>query len=150
MPSSVHKLLAHGWQIIQKFEPMPIYLTREEAGESTNKEIKKIRKQHARRTSAKASMEDVMTARLVASDPIVASVVFKKRSNKKKEPIEQELLNLMKLPSDKPSAHINSEAPTELEEFDKDSSDDEDAEEEDEELDESEEYCEDVEDDEFC
>eukprot|EP00734_Pompholyxophrys_sp_LG126_P000280 Pompholyxophrys_sp_v1_NODE_85_length_2191_cov_13.368446.p1 type:complete len:611 gc:universal NODE_85_length_2191_cov_13.368446:242-2074(+) len=75
MPSAIHKLLIHGWQIIKELAT-PLYLLSEEAAESSNKEIKKIWKDHARRTSAISSMEDVMIGRLVASDPLISSVIL--------------------------------------------------------------------------
>ena len=51
MPSSVHKILLHGENIIKHFAVLPIGQLSEDAQESRNKDYKKFRLYHARRCS---------------------------------------------------------------------------------------------------
>ena len=50
MPTSLHVLLIHGYQVIQNFS-LPMGMLSEEAQESNNKMLKKNREHFARKTS---------------------------------------------------------------------------------------------------
>lgn len=74
MPSSVHKLLLHGAQIIKYFNIMPIGNLSEEAAEARNKDFKSIREHHSRKFCRKATNEDIFNGLLVSSDPYLSSI----------------------------------------------------------------------------
>ena len=58
MPVSMHKLLIHSSQVIQKLE-LPIVMYSEEALESRNKDHKKIRENHTRKCNRQLTMTDL-------------------------------------------------------------------------------------------
>eukprot|EP00733_Pompholyxophrys_punicea_P000584 Pompholyxophrys_punicea_v1_NODE_177_length_2995_cov_22.931633.p2 type:complete len:108 gc:universal NODE_177_length_2995_cov_22.931633:1837-2160(+) len=64
MPSSVHRALCHGGEIVRAF-PISVGLLSEEAAESSNKELRRLRKFHACMNSAINTTADVMNARLI-------------------------------------------------------------------------------------
>lgn len=72
MPTTLHKLLIHGYQIINN-ALLPIGRMSEEAQEAMNKEIRQLREHHAWKGSRKQTMKDICCGLLVASDPIVSS-----------------------------------------------------------------------------
>lgn len=74
MPSSVHKLLFHGAEIIKHFNIIPIGQLSEEASEARNKDFKKIREHHSRKFCRKATNEDIFNGLLVSSDPYLSSI----------------------------------------------------------------------------
>lgn len=74
MPSSVHKLLLHGAEVIKHFNIMPIGKLSEEASEARNKDFKKIREHHSRKFCRKATNEDIFNGLLVSSDPYLSSI----------------------------------------------------------------------------
>lgn len=59
MPSSIHKILIHGLDIIKKAS-LPIGMISEEAQESRNKDRRNFRQQHTRKNSHKNTMEDLI------------------------------------------------------------------------------------------
>ena len=67
MPSSVHKILLHGSDIIQS-TCLPIGQLSEEASESKNKDFKRFRQISSRTCSRTATNEDVLHTLLVSSD----------------------------------------------------------------------------------
>lgn len=68
MPSSVHKLLVHGPDIISFFE-IPIGQLSEEALEASHKEFRRNRLNHTRKASRIYTNIDLMTVLLLKSDP---------------------------------------------------------------------------------
>jgi hypothetical protein len=56
MPSSLHKIIVHGREIIETC-PLPIGLTSEEASEANNKFLRKFRLHHTRKKSWKDGMQ---------------------------------------------------------------------------------------------
>lgn len=74
MPSSVHKLLLHGAEIIRHFNITPIGKLSEEASEARNKDFKKIREHHSRKFCRRATNEDIFNVLLVSSDPYLSSI----------------------------------------------------------------------------
>lgn len=76
MPSSVHKVLVHGCNIIEFFD-LPIGQLSEEALEARHKEIRKIRLYNARKSSRVSNNMDVIKKLVLTSDPELAN--FRKR-----------------------------------------------------------------------
>lgn len=74
MPSSVHKILFHGSEIIQHFLLIPIGILTEEAQESRNKDIKHYREFNTRKCSRISSNTDLLHKLLVSSDPYISSL----------------------------------------------------------------------------
>lgn len=70
MPTTVHKLLIHGPQIIAS-ALLPIGQLFEKAQESRNKDIKKYREGFSQKCSREKTMEDVLNWLLVSSDPYI-------------------------------------------------------------------------------
>lgn len=66
MPTTVHKILMHGPEIISS-SLLLIGLMFEEAHESYNKSIEKFRKDFSRKNSIKQTMEDVFLRLLIMS-----------------------------------------------------------------------------------
>jgi len=73
MPSSVHRILLHGADVILCV-PLPIGMMSEEALEATNKDFRKFRLKHCRKTSRTHPMEDLMNSLLISSDPLITSL----------------------------------------------------------------------------
>ena len=71
MPTSMHKILIHGSQIIES-SLLPIRQMSEEAQKSCNKFIKKFRRDFSRKCSRTKTMEDVICRLLVTSDPLIS------------------------------------------------------------------------------
>ncbi|XP_026326750.1 uncharacterized protein LOC113235304 [Hyposmocoma kahamanoa] len=74
MPSSVHKLLMHGADIIEYFGMLPIGNLSEEASEARNKDFRKYRENHSRKVSRTATNEDILHNLLLSSDPKLTSL----------------------------------------------------------------------------
>lgn len=73
MPTTVHKILIHGPQIIDSLI-LPIGQMSEEAQESCNKYIKEFRRDFSRKCDRAQTMEDVFCRLLITSDPLVCSL----------------------------------------------------------------------------
>lgn len=73
MPSTLHKLLVHGKDIIANFD-LPIGNLSEEALEASHKEIRKNRLTHTRKTSRVHSNQDLINILLLTSDPLISSL----------------------------------------------------------------------------
>lgn len=74
MPSSIHKLLIHGKEIIKHFGMIPIGVLSEDAQESRNKCYKETRRFHSRKCSRYSTNEDVFNYLLYSSDPYISSL----------------------------------------------------------------------------
>lgn len=74
MPSSVHKILFHGSEIIQHFLLIPIGILSEEAQESRNKDIKHYREFNTRKCSRISTNTDLLHKLLISSDPYISSL----------------------------------------------------------------------------
>lgn len=72
MPSSLHKILAHGAAIIDNFNLIPIGKLSEEASESRNKDFRRYRLDHSRKINRKATKQDILNNFLVSSDPYIS------------------------------------------------------------------------------
>lgn len=95
MPTTVHKILIHGPQIVASLL-LPIGQLSEEAQESCNKYIKKSRQDYARKCSRLSNMEDVLNRLLIMSDPLICS--FRKLPKKKLRCLSSEAIALLKEP----------------------------------------------------
>lgn len=95
MPASVHKILLHGSAII-KSALLPIGQLSEEAQESRNKDLKKFRELHTRKTSRISANEDLLNRLLVSSDPLVSSL--RELPKKKLTTFSPEVVGLLKKP----------------------------------------------------
>ena len=99
MPASVHKLLIHGPEVIERFM-LPIGMFSEEAQESRNKDNKHCRLNHARKDSRLHTMQDQFRYLLVTSDPLVSTIIIEgERSKKPKLKMNEDALSLLDMPS---------------------------------------------------
>jgi len=73
MPSSIHKILIHGADIIKNVS-LPVGMMSEEALEARNKDMRNYRLNHTRKTSRINTMEDLMHSLLLTSDPLISSM----------------------------------------------------------------------------
>lgn len=69
MPSSIHKLLIHGADIITHFGMLPIRRLSEEASEARNKDFRNYTENYSRKVSRTATNEDILHTLLSSSDP---------------------------------------------------------------------------------
>lgn len=93
MPQSLHKILIHGGQLINK-AVLPIGLMSEEAQEARHKDSKHFREFHTRKLSRQQTMEDMMHMLLISSDPVISSL--RRKAPKKSDTLPQEVLNMLK------------------------------------------------------
>lgn len=68
MPVTVHKILVHGAQIISRFI-LPVGMLSEEAQETRTKDLRSGRRDHTRKCSRVASMQDLFNRLTLSSDP---------------------------------------------------------------------------------
>lgn len=92
MPSSVHRILLHGKDIIQN-AALPIGSLSEEAQECRNKEYKYYRIHHSRKCSRLATNEDVFHMTMISSDPYISFI--RPEPKKKCIPLKQDTLDLL-------------------------------------------------------
>lgn len=85
MSSTVHKLLIHGADIIEKNDIVPIGTLSEEASESRNKDFRRFREHHSRKISRQDCNQDILNMLVVSSDPFLSANRPKLDSKKKQE-----------------------------------------------------------------
>lgn len=95
MPTSVHKILIHGPQIIAS-ALLPIGQLSEDVQEASNKYIKRFCEDFSRKSSRVKNMEDVFLRLLVTSDPYISSL--KKLPQKKFKSLTPEAIDLLVSP----------------------------------------------------
>ncbi|XP_050530607.1 uncharacterized protein LOC126899604 [Daktulosphaira vitifoliae] len=95
MPSSVHKILIHGADVINA-ALLPIGQLSEEAAEANNKEYKKFREHHTRKNTRYNTNEDLIHMLLVASDPYLSSI--RKLPKKPIRELTDDVMSLLILP----------------------------------------------------
>jgi len=96
MPSSVHKILVHGADII-KTVSLPIGMMSEEALEARNKDMRNYRVNHTRKNSRLNTMVDLFNTLLVTSDPLISSISKSTSLHSKKIiKLDDEVINLLK------------------------------------------------------
>lgn len=113
MPQSVHKILIHGADIIEKVS-LPIGMMSEEALEARNKDFRSYRLNHTRKDSRLHTMEDLLHALLVSSDPFITSKSKSTSKYSKKhiqidDEVKQLLLNMNDIPGSLNSDSSDSE-----------------------------------------
>lgn len=92
MPSIVHKILAHGKQIIEN-TILPVGYFGEEGSEARNKHD---RLYYARKMSRQKNLEDVFNRAMDTSDPFISSINLEKTvSRKHKLQLPSEVSNLL-------------------------------------------------------
>lgn len=96
MPTTVHKLLIHGPNIV-RHALLPIGQMSEEAQEACNKYFKKYRDQFARKNFRQETMKDVFGRFLISSDPLVSSC--RKLPHKPLKSLSSEVISLLASPS---------------------------------------------------
>lgn len=94
MSSTVHKLLIHGADIIEKNNIVPIGTLSEEASESRNKDFRRFLEHHSRKRSRQDSNQDILNMLVVSSDPLL-SAQRPKLDAKKKQSFFAETLDLI-------------------------------------------------------
>jgi hypothetical protein len=83
MPSSLHKVLIHGAQIIEN-SILPVGMLGEEASEARNKHYKAYRNEHCRKNNRTVNLHDMFCRLMDTSDPIVSSSSLNLRIRKNK------------------------------------------------------------------
>lgn len=73
MPSSVHRILIHGADIISHVA-LPIGMMSEEALKARNKEFRDLRQNHSLKDNRTNTMQDIMNGLLISSDPLITSL----------------------------------------------------------------------------
>lgn len=80
MPAAVHKVLAHGAEILTNSPPVPLGVFREPVKEENIKEFyKRHRELNSKKCSRQANMKDVFIRVMKISDPLVSSCSLEKR-----------------------------------------------------------------------
>lgn len=97
MPSSLHKILIHGADIIQQFS-LPIGMISEEALESRNKDMRNVREFHTRKISREKTMQDLFQSLIVSSDPVISSISKKSFKHRNSEPLCADVISLLSEP----------------------------------------------------
>lgn len=98
MPSTVHKILIHGGQIIRS-SILPLGMLGEEGSEARNKDYKNFRLHHSRKHSRQVTMEDMFYRLMDTSDPIILNLNVQSRLRMKNRiPIPKEVLDLLDIP----------------------------------------------------
>lgn len=109
MSPTVHKILVHGWQIMNS-SLVPVGCLGENASEARNKYYKSDRKSHARKNSRLNTMADVFYRAMDSSDPLISSICLNKRQNQiKKKNLPQDVIHLLKAVSPPTQKTINSD-----------------------------------------
>lgn len=94
IPPTVHKVLRHGGQIVRHLSELPISFFSEEAQESRNKDYKRFRLYHSRKTARAETTRDVLNNLLVSSDPVISALRRDKEHDKQLIEGVHELLEL--------------------------------------------------------
>lgn len=94
LPTTVHKLLMHGPEIVAN-AILPIGQLTEEAQEARNKDFKRYREHNARKCSREKTNADIFNFFLLSSDPVITS---KRKLQDKKPHLPKEALDLLKSP----------------------------------------------------
>lgn len=95
MPTSVHKVLIHGENVIKYHALLPLGQLSEDAQEARNKDYKSFRYHHARKCSRSSTNEDVFHTLMYSSDPYISSKsVAKSRKIMELDDEAKELLEL--------------------------------------------------------
>lgn len=111
MPATMHKILLHGWEIVQ-YCPVPIGQFSEEAQEARNKEYRRYREHNSRKFNRIATNSDIFNNLLISSDPKISAL--RNKVTPKKNPLSPEALKLLQsLPANPRSSISDTESDTE-------------------------------------
>lgn len=94
MPTAVHKVLIHGFDVIS-VALLPIGMLSEEAQEARNKDFRKYREKRCRKISRQDNCQDLLNIFLTSSDPIISSI--RSVLPKKDSSLNAEVLQLLKV-----------------------------------------------------
>jgi len=95
MPSTLHKILMHGADIIST-SMLPVGILGEEASEARNKDYKNFRQFYSRKHDRKSNLADVFHRTMDTSDVIISSMSLQMRLRQKKLlPIPKEVKDLL-------------------------------------------------------
>lgn len=98
MPSTLHKILMHGAEIINT-SVLPVGMLGEEGSEARNKHYKNYRRFHSRQHSREVNLYDIFYRAMDTSDPIIATVKLNSQINKRKQlSISQDVRDLLHIP----------------------------------------------------
>lgn len=111
MPSAVHRVLIHCKAVLDS-TLLPIGKLSEEAQESRNKDFKRFRQSHTRKTRRSLTNEDLIHHLLVSSDPVISSL--RAKWNSPHLDLEEDAKNLL---SSSPNA-INIDSESEQQSYD--------------------------------
>lgn len=106
MPSSVHKILIHGADVIGSLV-LPIGQLSEEALESRHKDCRYYREHSTRKIGRKQTIEDLLHALLISSDPLISSI--RPLPQRKSGTLAPEVLKLLKAPEAPERTHSSDE-----------------------------------------
>lgn len=95
MSATVHKVLIHGADIAN-VAIVPIGKLSEEASEARNKDFRKYRESHARKTSRVNNNQDILNMLLLSSDPYISSTRPVLNAARRKE-LSSEALGLISI-----------------------------------------------------
>lgn len=103
MPSTIHKILIHGTQIIST-SVLPVGTLGEEASEARNKDYKSFRQSHARKHNRQANLEDVFLRAMDTSDVVISSIHLDKRIKQKNYfTFPSNVVELFEIPQEEPN-----------------------------------------------
>ena len=109
MPSTLHKVLKHGADIIRAC-PIPIGLTSEEASEANNKFLRRFRLHHSRKRSWREGIKDLFDRLTDISDPVIQELLqASKIRTRARRPLSSNILALLKAPE---ASYMSNEADT--------------------------------------
>ncbi|XP_076285448.1 uncharacterized protein LOC143211552 [Lasioglossum baleicum] len=96
MPSSIHRILIHGSNIIKAFN-LPIGMMSEEPLEARNKDLRRFKENNMRKSSRAAGITDLLHNFLFTSDPLISGILCKqtKLRTHKKTVFENEMKTLL-------------------------------------------------------
>lgn len=94
IPSSVHRVLIHGAEIIA-VSPLSVGKLTEENGEHRNKLIKSDRIAHARHTSRENNLRDIFSRALETSDPLITKLTQDGRKKKVHRDLPDDVKSLL-------------------------------------------------------
>lgn len=89
MPTSVHRVLAHG-EMFMKTLPLPLGKLSEEAAEAQNKYLRRDREMLARKINRIDNLTDIFNRRLICSDPNILHRYTKARAKKTRKLLTDE------------------------------------------------------------
>lgn len=116
MPSTVHKILIHGGEIV-KNSILPVGMLGEEASESRNKDYRVYRRYHSRKNSRLNNLEDLFNRSMDFTDPVVSTMSVESRLREKKHlALPKAVQKLLSVPEVTNVSHTDLELESDIEE----------------------------------